>query len=359
MYYNYNVEGYWKVRLACVFILLVMVTVFFVGCERSNATQGDNATSGSITVYTALENVQVDRLIEAFNVHYPDITVNVVRDSTGVITSRLIAEANNPQADVVWGTAASSLMVLEAMEMLEPFAPAGLDRILPMFRSELEIPTWVGITAWETAFIINIPELEALGLSVDDIRCYEDLLRPELRGNIIMPNPASSGTGFLTVVGLLELYGRDTDAGWDFMELLHENIQDYIHSGSGPANMAAIGETVVGISFGFPGISRLQEGAPVAVVFPERGSGWDMEANALISRDEIHPATHTFLNWAISDEAMSIYNDAMPIISTGEGGSYYGFEGQNPVDQLIEKDFIWIASNRDDILAEWNRRFGN
>jgi len=344
-------------RLMCVLIILSIVATLLTGCGGNAAAQA-SPTSGTITVYTAIENVLAGRLVEAFNAQYPDITIELVRDSTGVITSRLIAEANNPQADVVWGTAASSLMVLEAMDMLEPFAPVGLERILPMFRSELEIPTWVGITAWETAFIINIPELEALGLSVDDIRCYEDLLRPELRGHVIMPNPASSGTGFLTVVGLLELYGRDTDAGWEFMDRLHENIQDYIHSGAGPANMAAVGETVIGISFGFPGISRLQEGAPVAVVFPERGSGWDMEANALIRKNEIHPAAQTFLNWAISDEAMAIYNEAFPIISTGEGGSYYGFEGIDPVDQLIDKDFVWIATNREDILNEWNRRFG-
>ena len=351
-----HVKSYWKVRLACLIVLVALIMAS--GCA-GNGNREDSPTSGTITVYTAIENVLAGRLVEAFNMRYPDITVDLVRDSTGVITSRLIAEANNPQADIVWGTAASSLMVLEAMDLLEPFAPEGLERILPMFRSDLNPPTWVGITAWETAFIINIPELEALGLSVDDIRCYEDLLRPELRGNIIMPNPASSGTGFLTVVGLLELYGRETDAGWDFMDRLHENIQDYIHSGAGPANMAATGETVIGISFGFPGISRLQEGAPVAVVFPERGSGWDMEANALIRREDTHPAAHTFLNWAISDEAMAIYNEAFPIISTGEGGSYYGFEGMNPVDQLIDKDFAWIATNRDAILAEWNRRYGN
>ena len=352
-----HVEGYWKVRLAALLTMVALIVGALAGCA-SNGNQDTSPTSGTITVYTAIENVLAAQLLEAFNARYPNVTVNLVRDSTGVITSRLIAEANNPQADLVWGTAASSLMVLEAMNMLEPYAPTGLERILPMFRSDLNPPTWVGITAWETAFIINIPELEALGLSVNDIRCYEDLLRPELRGNIIMPNPASSGTGFLTVAGLLELYGRD-GGGWDFMERLHDNIQDYIHSGSGPANMAAIGETVIGISFGFPGVSRLQEGEPVAVVFPEAGSGWDMEANALIAKNNIHPAAHTFLNWAISDEAMAIYNEAFPIIATGEGGSYFGFEGQNPVDQLIDQDFVWIATNRDDILAEWQRRFGN
>ena len=347
-----------KTKTPLLIVLTLCIGVLLLtGCGNGNTEA--TPESGTITVYTAIENALAGQLVEAFNEQYPNITVNLVRDSTGVITSRLIAEASNPQADVVWGTAASSLMVLDAMDMLEPFAPEGLDRILPMFRSEANPPTWVGITAWETAFIINVPELEALGLSVDDIRCYEDLLRPELQGHIIKPNPASSGTGFLTVVGLLELHGRETDDGWDFMDSLHINIQDYIHSGAGPANMAAIGETVIGISFGFPGISRMQEGAPVAVVFPEAGSGWDMEANALISRDNTHPAAQTFLNWAISDEAMAIYNEAFPIIATGEGGSYYGFEGLNPVDQLIDKDFVWIATNRDYILAEWNRRFGD
>jgi iron(III) transport system substrate-binding protein len=103
----------------------------------------------------------------------------------------------------------------------------------------------------------------------------------------------------------------------------------------------------------------MREGAPVAVIFPEKGSGWDMEANALIRRENIAPAAKTFLNWAISDEAMAIYNEAMPIISTGAGQSYYGFEGQDPVDQLIDKDFVWIATNRDAILEEWTRRFAS
>ena len=332
--------------------VLVFVVAGVAGCQGGVAPSED-----VVTVYTAIENDLAVALLAAFNAAHPGINVNLVRDSTGVITSRLMAEAANPQADVVWGTAASSLMLLESMDLLEPFAPEGLDRILPMFRSPYEVPTWVGITAWETAFVVNVPGLEALGLSIDDIRCYEDLLRPELRGHIVMPNPASSGTGFLTVVGLLELYGRET-GGWVFMERLHANIQDYIHSGSAPASWAANGDTVIGISFGFPGITRKQAGAPVQVVFPKAGSGWDMEANALIRRAEINPAALTFLDWAISDEAMAIYNQAFPIIATGEGGSYYGFEGQNPVDQLIEKDFVWIATNRDAILEAWDLRFG-
>ena len=342
-------------RLLCVLIILSMVAILLTGCGGNAAATDASPTSGTITVYTAIETELVTEFLAAFNARYPDITVNVVRDSTGVITARLIAERENPQADLVWGTAASSMMVLDNMDMLEPYAPAGLDRILPMFRDEAAVPAWVGITAWETAFIVNTIELERLGLSVSDIRCYEDLLRPELAGHIVMPAPASSGTGFLTVVGILQLFDRDTDAGWDFFDALHANISQYTHSGSAPASMAASGETVIGISFGYAGITQVNRGAPVEVIFPAMGSGWDMEANALMRKDNIHPAAQTFLDWAISDEAMALYNESFPIIATG-GGNIDGYDF-DPVDQLIENDFNWIADNREAILTRWAERY--
>jgi len=330
-------------NLSALFIFTIML---LAACGENSGTTEATAISGTITVYTALESELVDEFLADFNARYPDITVNVVRDSTGVITARLIAESNNPQADLVWGTAASSMIILDEMDLLEPYAPEGVERILPMFKSGQDVPTWVGITAWETAFVVNTVELERLGLTIDDIQCYDDLLRPELAGHIIMPHPASSGTGFLTVAGLIQLRGEDD--GWDFFEALHQNMDRYIHSGSAPARLAASGETVVGISFGYAGTREVLRGAPVEVVLPAAGSGWDMEANALIRRDDIHPAARTFLNWAISEAAFALYAPHYDIIATGGGN----------IAQLIENDFAWTARNRETILNTWTERFG-
>ncbi|MDR1246150.1 MAG: putative 2-aminoethylphosphonate ABC transporter substrate-binding protein [Clostridiales Family XIII bacterium] len=313
---------------------------------------GSKSTNGEITVYTALEDEQVTEYLAVFNTEYPDIEVNVVRESTGVITARLLAEKDNPQADAVWGTAASSMMILDDEGMLEAYAPEGVGRILPDFKSNKPVPTWVGIDAWETAFIVNTAELKKLGLSVSDIKSYDDLLNPALKNHIVMSNPNSSGTGFLTVAGVIQLRGKDTDAGWDYLTKLHENVDQYVHSGSKPAKMAAAGECVVGVSFGYAGISRKADGAPVEVIFPEEGSGWDMEANALMKKDSINTAALTFLDWAISDPAMDLYKANYPIIATGGDGNYEGYES-NPVDQLIDNDFNWVAQNRNDILNEW------
>ena len=55
-----------------------------------------------LTVYTAVEAEDLKRYAETFNVDHPDIKINWVRDSTGIVTAKLLAEKNNPQADVVW-----------------------------------------------------------------------------------------------------------------------------------------------------------------------------------------------------------------------------------------------------------------
>lgn len=323
--------------------------------QAEPADNGPDAASGEITVYTALEDEQVTAYLEEFNKTYPDIKVNVVRESTGIITAKLLAEKDNPQADVVWGTAASSMMVLDDQGMLEPYAPQGVDRILPQFKSDKETPTWVGIDAWETAIVVNTEEAAKLGLP--EITSYEDLLKPEFKGHIVMSNPNSSGTGFLTVSAILQLNGKDTpEQGWDFLSKLDENVSQYVHSGSKPAKMAAAGETAVGISFGYAGLSQKAKGAPVEVIFPSEGSGWDLEANALMKKDGIKDASKTFLDWAISDDAMNLYKENYPIITTGGDGTYEGYDG-DPLDQLIDNDFSWAASNREEILNTWMEKF--
>jgi len=330
------------------------------GTTDNSGTTGSNdekATSGEITVYTALEDDNVTEYLAEFAKSYPNIKVNIVRDSTGVITSRLIAEQNNPVADLVWGTAASSLLILDEMGMLEPYLPVGVDKILPQFKSDKSTPTWVGNNAWETVFVVNTVELAKLGLSASDIKGYQDLLRPELKGHVVMPNPASSGTGLLTVTALLQLYGRDTEAGWDYLTALHENVMQYTHSGSKPAVMAGSGECTIGLSFGFRSIRVKNEGAPVEIIFPEEGSGWDLEANALMKKDSVNPAAKTFLDWAISDDAMNLYAKSYPIVTNGNVSTYSGFPDMDPVEQLIENDLAWIASNRENILNKWTAAY--
>jgi len=92
-----------------------------------------SAQKTTLLVYTALETDQLKAYQEGFNKVNPDIELKWVRDSTGVITAKLLAEKANPQADVVMGVAASSLALLDKNGMLEPYRPLNADAIMSQY----------------------------------------------------------------------------------------------------------------------------------------------------------------------------------------------------------------------------------
>ena len=79
--------------------------------------------AGDLLVYTALEDDEIPKYLALLKKSHPEINVKIVRDSTGIVTAKLLAEKDNPRADVVWGTAATSLMLCDQAGMVEPYAP--------------------------------------------------------------------------------------------------------------------------------------------------------------------------------------------------------------------------------------------
>ncbi len=307
----------------------------------------------TLTVYTAIEAVDLDRYKQTFEAANPDIKINWVRDSTGVMTAKLLAEKDNPQADVVWGLAATSLLLLKSEGMLEAYAPAGVEKLDQKFVDSSTPPSWVGMDAYVAALCYNTVEAEKLGLTPP--KTWKDLTKPEYKGHVVMPNPNSSGTGFLDVSAWIQMFG-DEDA-WKFMDGLHENIAAYTHSGSKPCKMAGAGETVIGVSFEFPGSKAKSAGAPIDIIFPEEGSGWEAEATAIIAGTANLEAAKKLVDWSVTKEANEMYNVGYAVVA------YPGIA--KPVEHLpsdipakmIKNDFEWAANNRKAILTEWQKRY--
>jgi iron(III) transport system substrate-binding protein len=312
------------------------------------------AAAEEILVYTALEDDQIPRYLESFKKQHPDITVKIVRDSTGIVTAKLLAEKANPHADLIWGLAATSLLILDQEGVLAPYAPKRVELVAPQFKDARNPPTWVGIDAWMTGFCVNTVESKAKNLPIPT--SFADLIKPNYKGHLVMPNPASSGTGYLTVSAVLQLMGEDK--GWEYLDKLHGNMAIYTHSGSKPCKQAAAGEFPIGISFGYRGIEEKKKGAPIETIFPKEGSGWDLEANALVKKGQIKPGAKTFLDWTLSEPVMREYNKSYAVVSIPTGmGVPEGFP-KEPLKQMIKNDFNWAAKNRARILEEWNKRYG-
>jgi iron(III) transport system substrate-binding protein len=315
---------------------------------------GVGQAAEKLTVYTAFENEQLPGYKKAFEAANPGIEIDWVRDSTGIITARLLAEKEKPQADIVWGLAASSLLLLERDGLLEAYAPKGLDQIKPVFRSPKNPPTWVGADAWMAAVCYNTIEGTKRGLTAP--ATWQDLLKPEYKGLVSMPNPASSGTGFLTVSGWLQSMGEA--AGWAYMDKLNENIANYTHSGSKPCRQAAAGEYVLGISIEYTGASLKTKGAPIDVILPKEGSGWDMEATAIIKGTDNLAAAKALADFAASREANELYNNFYAVVARqGIAKEIPNYPKNAESFMLKNNDFEWAAANRDRILAEWTKRY--
>jgi iron(III) transport system substrate-binding protein len=315
------------------------------------------AQKTQLLVYTALETDQLKAYADAFHRVEPNIEIKWVRDSTGVITAKLLAEKGNPQADAVMGVAASSLALLDKQGMLEPYAPLNLDAIMSQYRDKKKVPAWWGMDVWGATVCFNT--VEAKKRNIPAPQTWKDLAKPEYKGQVVMPSPASSGTGYFDVIAWLTLFGDDNGkgGGWKYMDGLHENVAQYTHSGSKPCNMAAAGEFVVGISFEYRANANKAKGAPIDLIFPKEGLGWDLEAFAIHKGTKKLAAAKKLADWASSKDAMKLYGKNFAITAQPGVAEPLPNVPKDYEARLVKMDFNYAAEQRERILNEWTKRY--
>ena len=315
------------------------------------------AQKTQLLVYTALETDQLKAYEQGFNKEYPDIEIKWVRDSTGVITAKLLAEKANPQADAIMGVAASSLALLNFNGMLEPYAPANLAAITSKYRDKKTPPAWFGMDVWGATICFNT--VEAAKKNIPKPETWKDLTKPIYKGQIVMPNPASSGTGYFDVTAWLHLFGDDNGkgGGWQYMDGLHENIAQYTHSGSKPCVLAGNGEFLMGISFEYRANTVKAKGAPIDLVFPKEGLGWDLEAFAIHKGTKKPDAAKKLADWASSKNAALLYGKNFAITAVPGVAEILPNVPKDYEARLADVDFVTAAVGRERILAEWTKRY--
>jgi len=313
----------------------------------------------TVVVYTSLENDEVVEYLKAAKNDLPDLDIQAIRLSTGELGARMLAEKDNPQADVIWGWAVTNMSEFVPKGMLVPYKPKGWDMIPANFKDPAGY--WTAIDLYAAALVPNTKVLAQKNLPMP--KGWHDLLNPVYKDMLIMPNPASSGTGFLQVASLLVLLDPDyktkpveENKAWDFLKELDKNMGQYIKSGSKPAKLTAAGEYAVGCSFAFVYSSLKRQGFPVALVMPEEGAGFELEANALLKGAKHEAAAKKFLDWAISKQAMKEY------AKFKLGVAYPGIPGPKDLPaletiKLAPMDFPWQSENRAKILEVWQGHF--
>lgn len=311
------------------------------------------ATAGELTIYSSVEADNLKVFAERFAQAHPGIKVNWVRDSTGIIQARLVAEKDNPRADLIFGHAATDLLALDQMGLFMPYAPKGVERLDARYRDRKPQPTWSGLWGFAAAVCFNT--VEAARRNIPKPVTWADLAKPVYKGQITMPNPISSGTGFLNVAGWIQIMGRGK--AWSFMDALHQNIASYSHSGSKPCNQVAAGEYVVGISLPGRAADLRTRGAPIEAVIPTEGIGWEMQGVAILRTTRNAADARTFVDWAVSEAAMESYASRVEVVAFPVKTPRRANMPAEVTERMIANDFAWAASNKASILDEWRKRY--
>ncbi len=312
------------------------------------------AHAGAITVYTSLEPPEIADYVAAAEQDIPGLKLNIVRLSTGDLGARLLAESKRPRADVIWGWALTDMLNPRILSMLEEYKPRHFNEMPDKLKESAG--RWFAPTGYMAAFCVNTRRLKQKHLPMP--ASWKDLTNPVFRNELVMPNPASSGTGYLQVVSILQGFGAQ--GGWRLLESLNANVGQYSKSGSRPCTMVSMGEYTVGASSAIAAAEAIRQGYPVKMVIPSEGAGYELEANALMKTSKHKADAKRFLDWTLSAKATKLYHKYKAIVwakSQGGSGSTKLSRITNHLDQtLFNMDFVSSSKHRNEIIAAWRRR---
>ena len=314
------------------------------------------AQAGTVTAYTALEEDEIKEYLAAAKKDLPDVDVKVLRLSTGDLGARILAEAANPQHDVIWGWALTNTLDPRITALLEPYSPKGSDKLAA--KDKAADGKWFTTTGYMAAFCVNTEVLKAKKLPMPT--SWKDLTNPVYKGEVVMPNPVSSGTGYLQIAALIQ--SRGNDEGWKLIKAMDGNVAQYIKSGSRPCKAARAGEFAIGTSLAFAAMQSVDEGYPVKMVIPTDGAGYELEASGLMASAKNKADAKRFLDWTLSPGEAQLYTKYKEIVTVpGVPQSKAAAAAGLPADLskvLYPVDFAKSAKERDAILGTWQKTIG-
>ncbi|MBO5322827.1 MAG: ABC transporter substrate-binding protein [Oscillospiraceae bacterium] len=362
-------------KIISALLVLVMAMSLFAGCgstepevtvapteapvvteapaaETEAPTEAAPQLSGTMKVVATSE-----AYVDLFNKFTEEtgVAVELLSMSSGEVLSKLRAEGGTPSADLWFGGGVDAFMSAKEDGLLEQVnfeASAELD---PTYKDADNYWFSKGLTI--VGFLVN--NTLAAELELDIPTSWADLLDEQYAGEIIMSNPAISGTNYGVVNCLLQVMGEEE--GWKYFEALNENIAYYGRRGSDPKNKVTADEYAIGITYLDGTIDALLEQYDVTIVYPADGIPYIPEGVAVFKGAENVDAAKYFVEWLYSgDENLQMLSQidqktAVKVIKP----TMEGVELAYSTDILVDVDVALFGSQREDILAKFEVLMGD
>jgi iron(III) transport system substrate-binding protein len=310
---------------------------------------------GTLTVYCTVQEEWCRPMMAAFE-RATGIRVSMTRRSSGETLTQIRAEASNPRGDVWWGGTGDPHLQAAQENLTVEYRSPMLAQLHPWAVRQAEQSGFrtVGIYAGALGYSYNVTELNRRRIAAP--RCWSDLTRPEFRGEVQVADPNTSGTAYTMLATLVQLMGEEP--AFTYLRALHRNVNQYTRSGAAPARAAATGETLVGITFLHDAVTQKVNGAPVEIVGPCEGTGYEIGSMSIIRGARNMENARRFYDWALTPEAQAIGAEAKAYqLPSNRSAPIPPQAPRFENIRLIDYDFArWgSAEERTRLLTRWDR----
>ncbi len=315
------------------------------GAERPSWAKGVDDITGTITVYTTMEQTQQDILLDLWDQLYPNCKVEIVADSVGTLATKIRSDETSGADVVIGGMFAAD--GTKYHDILQPYT-SSLDDETP-FHDASGYYTFYDVQVM--CLVTNPDILGDLGVTVNG---YKDLLQPELKGKIILADPSASSSGYRQLQTMLAVMGNtfDDNQGWEYIEsLMHSSYKT--NSSKDVYNLTNDGEYAVGLSYeSTPAGIIAQGGATMKIIYMEEGNT-AMPGGAAIVKD----APNLIAAKAMIDLLASAKFQDMRADLAGRGTNNNVKASDLPANDtlgLVDLDYDYLSSNKDQLIDHWN-----
>ncbi len=337
--------------LTAVLLIIALLAACGGGNNGDKDNNGDEQYGGKLVVYSPNSDGEIEGFLYYWgNKH--GVTIELQSMGTGEVLSKLGAEKDNPQADVMFG-AVTLTYFEENPDLFEKYVAKNNDNLPEAYQNNTGYYTNYVLSG---ANLLVNTELEAeLGV---EINSYADLLDPKLKGKIAMGDASGSASAWHQLSNMLQVMGDgsyEDDAAWDFVTALAENLDGKIQ-GSSSATYKNVyeGEYVVGITYEDPSVALLIDGATnVRVVYPPEGAVFKTSGSAIVKGAKNLENAQRFMDFLVSDEGQQIaatltirpVNPKFP--NTNEHMTKF-----SDINVSVE-DEAYLVKNKEAILERW------
>lgn len=251
-------------------LMRLLTMALAVLCLTGSAIAEDNR----VVIFTSAEDYRNEYMQKRLDETFPDYEIVLEYMPTGNQAAKLMAEGLNTACDITFD------MEYGYFPMLEQYLADLSEYDYSHFTEDMvpESKRYIPENRNGGSIIVNTQVLEAKGL--EKPASYADLLKPEYKDLISMPNPKSSGTGYMFLKSLVNAMGEDE--AFNYFDALAENILQFTSSGSGPVNALIQQEAAIGLGMTSQAVTAINDGAPLEIIFFEEGSPYSAYGYSMI-----------------------------------------------------------------------------